>query len=230
MDVFGIPVADGVEATFWAAALFGTVFFLLRMGMWLVGGMDAPGADADAPDVDLGDAEFEVEVADGAEAGVDAHDLDASGADLDHGGEHQHDSDASFKLLTIHGLTGGVMMFGWGGLVAYSQFEMSLWPSLSVALGCAFGMMVLSAWLFQLALGLQAPGDAFDIREVLGLRATVYLRIPAEGRGKITVNVRGIERELDAVSEDRVELDSFTQVEIARLVQGEVVSVRERIK
>ena len=55
-------------------------------------------------------------------------------------------------------------------------------------------------------------------------------RMVAEGRGKITVNVRGIEHELDAVSEDRVTLDSFTQVEIARLVQGEVVSVRERIK
>jgi hypothetical protein len=157
----------------------------------------------------------------GASAGEGSMDIehDASSA-------NGADSDSAFEFISINTLTAFFMMFGWVGLAAHKQFALS--GALSLVLAGVSGMlcMMITMWLFSAAKKLGSKGSDFSIAKTLGVTATVYQKIPSEGKGKIQLSVDGgMTREIDAVSEKHEEIESFATVKVKSVVDNNTVSV-----
>jgi hypothetical protein len=183
------------DKVFAAFAFIGTLFFFLRVVWMLVGGL----GDSDLQDV--------------------AHHAD--GAHV----THEHGSDSVFRLFSINSVTGFFMMFGWMGLMASRQFTWGIPVSLLTALTAGVASMFLIAWVFYLFVGMQSSGERFDLAAAVGQTASVYLRIPENGKGRVQVTLSGVQREFEAVSENHQAIESFKNVKIVRLVDHQTVAV-----
>lgn len=197
--------APGVELVFWACAVCGTVFFFLRALAMAFGGFGAEDGHAASHE---------------AGGHVDAH--PPAGAP-DHSS-----SDAAFKLVSIHSITGCVMMFGWIGLAAYKQFHLGAILSVAIAGLAGLATMYVTAFLFKAVGHLAARGEVFRVDDLVGQDATVYARIPPDGRGQVEIVCEGVKRYLDAVSDDSVEIESFQVVRITRSMDAKTVGVRRK--
>jgi len=198
--------ASGTEMAFWACAICGTVFFFLRAAAMAFGGFGADDSDASGGHADAG-----------AQPGHDVGHTDGHSS-----------SDAAFKLVSIHSLTGFVMMFGWIGLAAYRQFRLGSLLSIAVAGLAGLATMYVTALLFKAMRQLTAQGSCFRVDDVVGQDAVVYVRIPADGRGQIEIVCEGVKRYLDAVSDDSIEIQSFQAVRITRSMDAKTVGVRRK--
>lgn len=163
-----------VQIVFLSCALIGGGIFFCRLVLMLVG----IGGDEDGDDF-------------GGDGGDDLG-----------GDEAHHDTDSSFKILSLHGLTAFFMMFG---LVGLSLSRQALVPDvLAVLAGVAAG--VFTVWLIgKLFAGmkkLQSDGT-MRIVNAIGQEGKVYLTIPTGGAGQVQVVVQGQMRLFDAVCSDK---------------------------
>jgi hypothetical protein len=127
--------------------------------------------------------------------------------DLFDGGE----ADASFKLLSLQGLSGFFTMFGLVGLALL--WESNVAPAL--AAGGAFAAGLITTWLmgriFLWVKGLQSSGN-LRIQDALGVSATVYTRIHKQKPGKVSVVIHQRLMTLDACTQDEVTLEQGDRV------------------
>lgn len=152
------------------------------------------------------------------------HDMDADGHI---GGDIGHDgTDVSFNLFSLQSLTGFFMMFGWVGLSLYVQSEVGPFFSVLGAFAAGLSTMFITAAIFRAAMNLVNPGSRFVVDDAVGKTASVYQRIPADGRGRIQLTLAGSTREIDAISEEKADIDSFTSVEVVRKVDDRTVAVK----
>ena len=104
-------------------------------------------------------------------------DFDTGGHDFDTG---HTDSDIGFKVLSLHGLTSFLMMFGLVGLALYGQSGMGSF----ISIVGAFAAGLVSVWiikkLFALILKLQSSGT-ISSDSTVGSKGKVYLTIPGNG-------------------------------------------------
>src|SRR5437868_6561442 len=117
-------------------------------------------------------------------------------------GDAHHSATGSFKLFTLHSISGFFMMFGWVGLACIKQLGYSHQASMMFAILAGIVTMVLTALIFKGALMLVSAGTRFDIKKTVGLVGTVYHHIPHDGQGKIQLVVDGVTREILAQSSD----------------------------
>jgi hypothetical protein len=186
-----------LEYVFWFCALTGTIVFLVRVGLMLMGISDMDGGDG----------------LDGAHASGHVH--PASHSDL------------LFEIISVNSVTAFFMMFGWTGLTCYAQFSLGAVFSIAAALMAGVLCMLITAYLFRWASRLASAGGAFDIQKTIGCQAQVYQRIPADGRGKITIDMPdSLTHEVDAIAEDGKDIDSFKTVKVIRVVDQHTVAVR----
>jgi membrane protein implicated in regulation of membrane protease activity len=190
-------LGTGLERILWATAILGGALFLIRLVMLFVGGID--------------------------------HDGDASGAgDADTGGFDGHDADStsSFALLSLQSVSAFFMMFGLVGLAILRGLGEggALWAVLGGFAAGAVSVWVIGKILSVLR-GLQSSGT-LDMANAVGVEGTVYLRIPADGTGKVQVEIQGRLHEVNAVSEDKVELKTGDAVRVVRVAAGSILSVR----
>ena len=152
----------------------------------------------------------------GSDFDVDGHDIEA----------HHSDSDAGFHVLSLHGISSFLMMFGLVGLAMYRQNHMGILFSLGGAIlaGCV------SVWIigkmFMLAGKMKSSGT-ITIDSTVGAQGKVYMRIPEKGTGRVLVNVKNSLREYDATSNDSKAIDTGTPVRVV-WVDGNMLVV-ERI-
>jgi len=136
-------------------------------------------------------------------------------SDIDIGTEHV-DSDLGFRALSLHGLTAFFMMFGLVGLALYRQSQMGV--VISAVGAVAAGMA--SVWgigkLFQGASRLQSSGT-LKTADAVGCTGTVYLTIPAGGRGQVNLNFRNHLREFDATEKNGAEVPTGTPVRVVQV-------------
>lgn len=144
------------------------------------------------------------------------------------GDDVDHPTTGSFKLLTMHSISGFFMMFGWVGLGCSQQLGYPAVAAGLMALLAGIVVMLLTALIFRWAQVLVSSGTRFDIKKTVGLPGTVYQEIPVNGQGKIQVVVDGITRELLAQSANGAALASFTHVTITQAVDHEVVLVTSK--
>jgi len=155
----------------------------------------------------------------GADTDVDG-DIDASGGgDLD----GHLDSDASFKILSLQGISAFFLMFGLVGLAMYRQSGNGM--GLSLIAACAAGLA--SVWvigkIFSGAKRLQSSGTV-KLASAVGATGTVYLTIPATGTGRVIVEFNRKQMELDAVSADAQEIPTGIVVKV-KSIAGNVLTV-----
>ncbi|MHC4249408.1 MAG: hypothetical protein ACYS9X_09820, partial [Planctomycetota bacterium] len=200
-------------------AAIGGGLFAIRLVLFFLGGLGD--TDADGGDVDVGDVgdAGDIDVGDVGDAG----DVDVGDAGGDVGDAVE--SAAAFKLLTLQGITAFLAMFGLVGLACYKA---DLGGALSVGGGIAAGAVSVAIITNLLAalLRLQSSGT-ISLKNAIGQDGTVYLRIPADGTGKVQVEVQERLMVLEAVSADKVELKTDDKVKVVGLVGGRTLSVKK---
>lgn len=193
---------QGLDLIFLLCAVFGGGLFVLRVILLVFGA----GFDAD------GDA--------GGHGGVG----DVGDSDVHDG--HFHDTDASFKLLSMQGVTSFFMMFGLVGIAMRQGSHFGPAASIAAALGAGLFSMWLTAIIFKAALRLQTSGT-IDMHNAIGTEGVVYLTVPPKGMGKVQVEVQGRLREVEAITESGVEIPTSTRVRVTRVVTGNVLVVEK---
>jgi len=154
--------------------------------------------------------------------------IDDGGHAHEAGAGHTTDADgseAAFTLISVNTITAFFMMSGWIGLACSRQFALGVFPSVSLGFAAGALSMALTAYFFAAALKLASPGERFEIQQAIGLTANVYQTIPAGGKGKIQVVIRGVGRELEAISENQEEIASFQNVKVVRAIDHQTVAV-----
>ncbi len=101
-----------------------------------------------------------------------------------------------FKLISFRSILAFIAMFGWGGVV----FGEHGWKGLAVAFACGIVTMVITAYLIMSILKLQQSGTRAN-ESLVGKKGTVYLAIPAGGRGKVVLDLGDSTREITACSD-----------------------------
>lgn len=121
------------------------------------------------------------------------------------------DADASFKILSLQGLSGFFTMFGLVGLALL--WENHVAPLFAAAGGFAAGLI--TTWvmskIFSWVKGLQSSGT-MQMKDALGVSGTVYTRIQKHKPGKVTVVVRQRLLTLDACTEEESTLEQGDRV------------------
>lgn len=146
--------------------------------------------------------------------------LDAGHGDMEHA-----EADASFKILSLQGLTSFFMMFG---LVGFSLLRGSHSTEAIALLGASaagFGTVWIIGRIFRVFRGFQSSGT-LDNKSALGEKGTVYLTIPAGGTGKIHLIVNGRLREYSAVSRDSEDIKTGSPVRVIQ-VDGNILVVEK---
>lgn len=136
-----------------------------------------------------------------------------------------HHHGGSFKLLTLHSVSGFLMAFGWVGLACERQLNLPSLEALGLALAAGLAMLLLVAAIMKGAKLLESPGAVFASEQAIGHVGTVYQRIPVHGQGKIQVVVDNILRELLAQSHNKEALESFTLVKVVKVIDPTTVEV-----
>jgi membrane protein implicated in regulation of membrane protease activity len=150
-------------------------------------------------------------------------DFDAdTGIDLEH-----TDSDIGFHWLSMHGLSSFFMMFGFVGLALYRQNSLGI--IISIVGGIIAGSI--SVWIiskiFQMASKLQSSGN-LKTADSVGCKGKVYLHIPKDGIGRVTLNFKNRLREFDASEVNGEEVPTGTPVSVVK-TNGNILIV-ETIK
>jgi hypothetical protein len=203
--MLGFSTFQGIDGLFWFFALSGTLFFLLRVAVMVVGGFGA------------GD------IVDGADAGGGAG---GEHADSTHHSAQLEGVESSFKLITINSLTGFFMMFGWGALAAHRQFHLGNLASFGIGSIAGLATMAATAYLFQGMMKLHHAGQTFPLEKAVGLTAQVYTQISAGGRGQVQIVYNQSRYTVDAVSEDGTEVGSFKDVRVTGVRDSHTLIVK----
>ena len=135
-------------------------------------------------------------------------DIDVGNADVVH-----TDPDVSFKLLSLQGLTAFFVMFGLVGFALSRGSGVHRGLALLGACAAGLGTTWVIGKLFAVTAQLQSSGTV-DNDRAIGEVGTVYLTIPAEGPGKVQVNIAGRLREFEAVSASAEELRTGTPIRV----------------
>jgi membrane protein implicated in regulation of membrane protease activity len=149
--------------------------------------------------------------------------IDVDGTGLD---AHHTDSDIGFRILSVHGLTSFMMMFGLVGLALHRQSGMGTLVSMAGAVAAGLACVWIIGKLFALVVKLQSSGT-IRMDSAVGAQGKVYISIPAQGTGRVLVTVHNSLREYDAASVDQAAIATDTPIRVV-WVDGNVLVV-ERI-
>lgn len=152
-----------------------------------------------------------------------AHHFDGGGHGID---AHHSDSDTGFHVLSLHGITSFLMMFGLVGLAMYRQSSFGAFVSLfgAIVAGC-FSVWIIGK-LFYMFNRLKSNGT-ISIDSTVGSQGKVYMKIPEKGTGRVLVNAKNSLREYEASTNDGNGIDTGTAIRVI-WVDGNVLVV-ERI-
>ena len=154
----------------------------------------------------------------GTDADVDAGPMDASVDSVEDG--------SLSGVFSFRNLINFLLGYGWAGALLYDSIEKGwLLQLVSIAVGLAF--VLAFVFMFRQVMKLSHDGS-FRMQETVGLKADVYLRIPAarSGRGKVQVSVKGSVHEIDAVTDNETEIATGGQVNILKVL-GDDLSLVE---
>jgi membrane protein implicated in regulation of membrane protease activity len=200
MDI--ISSLSGLEKVFAVCAVIGGTLFIIRLILQFAGlqGHDVGGgADVSAMDAAHG----------------------AGGTDV-----HSGDSDMSFKLLSLQGITAFLLMFGLVGLAMSKQTQTGAFASIAVAAAAAVVTVWLMARFFSAMGRLQSSGN-INLDRAIGVEGTVYLNIPAEGTGQVELVVQNSMKICDASSANKTPLKTGDKVKIKSVVAGKILVVEK---
>jgi len=204
----------GMESVFAICAIFGSLLFLVRLTLFIIGGVADADADFDADgdigDADIGDVDFDGDMGD--------VDIDADGT--------ASSADTSFRLLTLQGFTAFFMMFGLVGLGLIRQHKLSEGMALIGGVIAGLIAVFIISLIFSMMTKLQSSGT-IKLANAIGKEGTVYLGIPADGTGKVQITVQDRLKIYDAKSVGEDEIQSGDPVRVVKVVSGNILLVKK---
>jgi hypothetical protein len=225
-----------MDSAFNITALIGGTALLFQFVMMMMGLSDDGSSDiaggADGGDLSGGvDADMSggMDAGDmaGAEGAADHQSSwrEAADAELSH-----HDGNWFYEIISIRTLSAALTFFGLTGkmMLAYgfSPMQSLLWAAFAGVVA-----MYVVYWLFKQVLKLQHSGNE-NVRNAIGLPATVYVPIPGKqaGAGKVTFRLQNRLVEYLAVTEDESRLPTGENVVIVAVVNSDTVRVERAEK
>lgn len=126
------------------------------------------------------------------------------------------DTGIGFQFLSFKNLMGFLTIFGWSG-IACMENGLATGATIAISVICGLVMMLAMASLFYYLAKLQSSGT-LQLKNAVGQIGEVYLTIGANRSkiGKVSINVQGTLRELQALTDEDQDL-----------VQSNVVKVKE---
>ena len=128
-------------------------------------------------------------------------------------------------VFSFRNLINFLLGYGWAGVLFFDSIEKRwLLQVLAIAVGLVF--VLAFVFMFRQVMKLSHDGS-FKMQEAVGLKADVYLRIPAarSGRGKVQVSVKGSVHEVDAVTDRGKEIPTGGQVKIVKVLGDDLFLV-----
>ena len=154
----------------------------------------------------------------GTDADVDAGPMDSSVDSMEDG--------SLSGVFSFRNLINFLLGYGWAGVLLFDDIEKGwLLQLISIVVGVAFVL----AFVFMFRQGMKLSHDgSFKMQEAVGLKADVYLRIPAarSGRGKVQVSVKGSVHEIDAMTDNDTEIATGGQVQIVDVLGDDLLLVK----
>ncbi len=181
---------------FYMLAIPSTVILIIQTVLLMFGFGDAHEADGDIS----ADVETDIDVP------------------ADQGAEHGE----GLRILTVRGIVAFLAASGWVGVAALDMGAGTITASL-LSIVAGLGALVIVAAIFRASMKLQQSGN-LDLQNAVGVTGEVYVRIPAGGRGKVTLIVQGRFMELDAVCNER-ELKTGEQIKVEAVTQSNTLIV-----
>lgn len=135
------------------------------------------------------------------------------------------DAGIPFQFFTIKNLIGFFTIFGWAG-VAATDAGASTGVALIVASSSGLVMMTIMAALFYFLAKANADGT-MKFEHAVGATGEVYLTIPGKrnGTGKVQVNVKGILRTLDAMTDEEQDIPSGKLIKVTLVLSNNLLIV-----
>ena len=154
----------------------------------------------------------------GTDADVDAGPMDGSVDSMEDG--------ALSGVFSFRNLINFLLGYGWAGVLLHDSIEKGwLLQLIAIAVGLVF--VLAFVFMFRQVMKLSHDGS-FRMQEAVGLKADVYLRIPAarSGRGKVQVSVKGSVHEIDAMTDNETEIATGGQVQIVDVLGDDLLLVK----
>jgi membrane-bound ClpP family serine protease len=188
------------------SALGGTI--LVVQTLLAVIGFGFEGMDVDVGDTDMGD--------------VDAGDADMGGT-VGHGHSFGYQM---FKVISLRTMIAGVTFFGlagWATLTGTDSQPLAILVAVLAALVAIYAVYFLYRWINLMRYQGNVSSD-----KLIGATGSVYLRIPAQGKGagKVLVSQQNRTMEYEAFSAGR-ELPTGTQITVLKVISPTTVEVGE---
>jgi membrane protein implicated in regulation of membrane protease activity len=154
----------------------------------------------------------------GTDTDVDAGPMDGSVDSMEDG--------ALSGVFSFRNLVNFLLGYGWAGVLLHDSIEKGwLLQLIAIAVGLVF--VLAFVFMFRQVMKLSHDGS-FRMQEAVGLKADVYLRIPAarSGRGKVQVSVKGSVHEIDAMTDNETEIATGGQVQIVDVLGDDLLLVK----
>ncbi|WP_117880008.1 hypothetical protein [Aureibaculum luteum] len=147
-------------------------------------------------------------------------DMVADGTDFE-----ADDGGVGFQFFTFKNLIAFFTIFGWTGVVC-TGYDLSDGVILTISVIAGLLMMVATSSLFYFMNRLTEDGT-LKIKNAIGTVGEVYLPIGANRSktGKIQVSVQGSLRELEALTDENIDLATGTVVKVIEIVSAELLLV-----
>lgn len=147
-------------------------------------------------------------------------DADVGGVDMEGG------LDADFTVFSMRSVIAFFTFFGWTGVSVLNGGGSS---ALAIGAGAVVGILAMGivAYMMYAFSKLSDEGSIFNIYESIDSVGTVYLKIPAnsEGRGKVELNLNGVIREVDAMTQEGLPLPTGSSVRVIDIIDDKMILV-----
>lgn len=150
-------------------------------------------------------------------------DADDMGGNVD--AEVDSDGGIGFQFLSFKNLMGFLTIFGWSG-IACLDGGLSKGLTVVISIICGLLMMTAMAALFYYLAKLQSSGT-LKLKNALNQVGEVYLTIGANRSsiGKVSINVQGTLRELEALTDEAHDLKQSNVVRVKEITANGILIV-----
>lgn len=158
--------------------------------------------------------------------GGDADGADAIGDSDDFVGE---DSGIGHQFFTIKNMIAFFTMFAWVGITAYNS-GLSKGVSILLATGSGLAMVFVMIILLRNVNKLKQSGT-MQIQNAMNQVGTVYLFIPGQrrGTGKVQLSIQGSLHELNAITDDVVDIATGSIVKVTGIIDEGLLLVTAKL-
>ena len=152
-------------------------------------------------------------------------DADVDAGPMDGAVDSVEDGELS-GVFSFRNLINFLLGYGWAGALLFGSID-KRWLLQIIAIGVGLLFVLAFVFMFRQVMKLSHDGS-FQMKEAVGLKADVYLRIPAarSGRGKVQVSVKGSIHEIDALTDNDAEIPTGGQVEIVEVLGDDLLLVK----